>query len=36
MGGNPVLGQESDGRTLKINPAEADQVRWMFAGYVEL
>jgi site-specific DNA recombinase len=36
MGGRPVFGYEADGRTLKINPEEAIDVRWMFARYLEL
>jgi len=36
MGGRPVLGYDPDGRTLKINPAEAEVVRWMFTRYLEL
>lgn len=36
MGGRPVFGYEADGRTLKINPEEAVDVRWMFARYLEL
>ena len=36
MGGRPPLGYEPDGRTLKINPAEADTVRHIFRRYLEL
>ena len=36
MGGQPILGYDPDGRTLKINPAEAEQVRWMFQRYLKL
>lgn len=36
MGGRPVLGYDPDGRTLKINEAEAEIVRWMFQRYLEL
>ena len=36
MGGRPVFGYDPDGRTLTINPAEAEEVRWMFARYIEI
>lgn len=36
MGGRPVYGYEADGRTLAINPEEAEQVRWIFRRYLEL
>lgn len=36
MGGRPVFGYDPDGRILKINPAEAEEVRWMFARYLEI
>ncbi len=36
MGGRPVFGYDPDGRTLAINPAEAEHVRWMFARYLEI
>ena len=36
MGGRPVLGYDPDGRTLKINEAEAEIVRWMFQRYLEI
>lgn len=36
MGGNLPLGYDADGRTLKINPAEAETVRGIFALYLEL
>ncbi|KAK0360300.1 hypothetical protein LTR94_027839 [Friedmanniomyces endolithicus] len=36
MGGRPVFGYDPDGRTLTINPEEAEQVQWMFARYLEI
>ena len=36
MGGNPPLGYDASGRTLVINPAEAETVRHIFALYREL
>jgi DNA invertase Pin-like site-specific DNA recombinase len=36
MGGNLPLGYDADGRTLAINPAEADQVRHIFGRYLAL
>jgi len=36
MGGRPVFGYDPDGRTLTINPEEAEQVRWMFARYLDI
>ena len=36
MGGRPVFGYDPDERTLTINPAEAEEVRWMFARYLEI
>jgi DNA invertase Pin-like site-specific DNA recombinase len=36
MGGLPPLGYEAAGRTLKIVPHEADQVRHIYARYLEL
>ncbi|WP_312733859.1 recombinase family protein [Brevundimonas sp.] len=36
MGGRPVFGYDPDGRTLTINPEEAEEVRWMFARYLEI
>jgi DNA invertase Pin-like site-specific DNA recombinase len=36
MGGNLPLGYDANGRTLAINPAEAEQVRRIFARYLEL
>lgn len=36
MGGNLPLGYDADGRTLKVNEAEAEQVRHIFRRYLEL
>jgi DNA invertase Pin-like site-specific DNA recombinase len=36
MGGNLPLGYDADGRTLAINSVEAEQVRRIFARYLEL
>lgn len=36
MGGNLALGYDPNGRTLTINPAEADIVRLIFRRYLEL
>jgi site-specific DNA recombinase len=36
MGGHIPLGYEKDGRTLKINPAEAKLIQWIFVRYLEL
>jgi site-specific DNA recombinase len=36
MGGNPMLGYNPVGRTLEINPVEAEQVRFIFNRYLEL
>jgi DNA invertase Pin-like site-specific DNA recombinase len=36
MGGLVPLGYDPDGRTLKVNPAEAEQVRATFRRYLEL
>jgi site-specific DNA recombinase len=36
MGGQVPLGYEASGRTLTINEAEADQVRWLYQRYLEL
>lgn len=36
MGGNLPLGYDADGRTLRINEAEAETVRAIFKRYVEL
>jgi len=36
MGGNPPLGYDPDGRTLKINNEEAETVRLIFQRYLEL
>lgn len=36
MGGNVPLGYEADGRTLKVNEAEAKTVRHIFKRYTEL
>lgn len=36
MGGNLPLGYDADGRTLKINEPEAEQVRHIFRRYLEL
>ncbi len=36
MGGNPPLGYDADGRTLKINKMEAEIVRLIFKRYTEL
>jgi site-specific DNA recombinase len=36
MGGNVPLGYDPEGRTLKVNEAEADQVRHIFARYLQL
>lgn len=36
MGGNLPLGYDADGRTLRINEAEAETVRHIFRVYVEL
>ncbi|MDB5480492.1 MAG: Resolvase domain protein [Caulobacteraceae bacterium] len=36
MGGPLALGYDANGRTLTINPAEADQVRHIFARYLVL
>src|ERR687894_2146772 len=36
MGGCPPLGYEADGRTLKVNEADAETVRTIFSLYLEL
>src|SRR3954449_5828475 len=36
MGGNPPLGYDANGRTLSVNPAEAETVRHIFALYQDL
>src|SRR5205085_11687334 len=36
MGGNPPLGYDVEERKLIVNPAEAEQVRQIFALYLEL
>lgn len=36
MGGNPPLGYDPDGRKLKINQAEAEQVRHIYRRFLEL
>lgn len=36
MGGNPMLGYDPVGRTLEINPVEAEHVRHIFNRYLEL
>lgn len=36
MGGNLPLGYDADGRTLRINEAEAETVRHIFRRYIEL
>jgi site-specific DNA recombinase len=36
MGGNPPLGYDVGNRKLVENPVEAEQVRWIFARFVEI
>jgi site-specific DNA recombinase len=36
MGGNPPLGYDVKDRNLVVNPAEAEQVRWIFARFIEI
>lgn len=36
MGGSPVLGYDPKGRTLEVNPKEAELVRGIFRRYLEL
>jgi DNA invertase Pin-like site-specific DNA recombinase len=36
MGGNPPLGYDVGNRKLVVNPAEAEQVRWIFAQFIEI
>lgn len=36
MGGNPLLGYDPVGRTLEVNPDEAETVRLIFRRYLEL
>jgi site-specific DNA recombinase len=36
MGGNPPLGYDVKDRKLVVNPAEAEQVRWIFARFIEI
>ena len=36
MGGRTPLGYDVDGRTLVINPTEAELVRWIFDRYIEV
>jgi site-specific DNA recombinase len=35
MGGNPPLGYDVKDRKLVVNPTEAEQVRWIFARFIE-
>jgi DNA invertase Pin-like site-specific DNA recombinase len=36
MGGNPPLGYDVRDRKLVVNPVEAEQVRWIFARFLEI
>jgi DNA invertase Pin-like site-specific DNA recombinase len=36
MGGNPPLGYDVGNRKLVVNPIEAEQVRWIFARFIEI
>jgi DNA invertase Pin-like site-specific DNA recombinase len=36
MGGNPPLGYDVGNRKLVVNPVEAEQVRWIFARFIEI
>jgi DNA invertase Pin-like site-specific DNA recombinase len=36
MGGNPPLGYDVGNRKLVVNPIEAEQVRWIFARFLEI
>jgi site-specific DNA recombinase len=36
MGGNPPLGYDVQNRKLVVNPVEAEQVRWIFARFLEI
>jgi DNA invertase Pin-like site-specific DNA recombinase len=36
MGGNPPLGYDVGNRKLVVNPVEGEQVRWIFARFIEV